>query len=116
MNEEKTIHKFLNKEKDKKIYEWRKPTVRKHPRLNYVQLIHEQYFHAPFIIPVLLQHFLLNLNLMFQSRPSCNITLDRFSLSLREDLSLFSLSLSVSLSLSLSREREREREIIIIYM
>ena len=62
MNEEKRIHKFLNKDKDKKIYDVlvdRYVTVgflnsvtmekarRKHPRLNY------------FIIPILLQHFLL---------------------------------------------------------
>ena len=54
MNEEKTIHKFLNKEKDKKIYDvWvdrytcnrcfflnsgtMEKANRKYPRLNYVQ-------------------------------------------------------------------------------
>ena len=48
MYEEETIHKFLSKEKDKKIYDvWvdryvtvgfkNSGTIEKHPRLNYVQ-------------------------------------------------------------------------------
>ena len=57
MNEEKPIHKFLNKE--------RKPAEHipiPRPKLCLVErkkLIYEQYFNAAFIIPVLLQHFLL---------------------------------------------------------
>ena len=80
MNEEKTIHKFLNKEKDKKIYDvwvdrytcnrcffkfWyygESPLKTSPSKLRSVErkkLIHEQYFNAAFIIPILLQHFLL---------------------------------------------------------
>ena len=80
MNEEKTIHKLLNKENDKKIYDvwvdryacnrWflkfyyygespPKIFASKLPPVERKKLIHEQYFNAAFIIPVLLQHFLL---------------------------------------------------------
>ena len=78
MNEEKTIHKFLNKEKDKKIYDvWVDRYVTEFSKFWYngesppktplsklrsverKKLIHEQYFNAAFIIPILLQHFLL---------------------------------------------------------
>ena len=79
MNEEKTIHTFLNKQKDKKIYNvwvdryvtvvflkfWyhgESPPKTSTSRLRSVErkkLIHEQYFNAAFIIPILLQHLIL---------------------------------------------------------
>ena len=80
MNEEKTIHKFLNKVNNKKIYDvwvdrhtcnrWLlkfwcfgesppKTSPSKPRSLERKKLIHEQNFNAAFLIPVLLQHFLL---------------------------------------------------------
>ena len=78
MNEEKMIHKFLNKEKDKKIYDvwvdryvtvgflkfWYhgesppKTSLSKLHSVERKKLIHEQYFNAAFISPILLQHLL----------------------------------------------------------